>query len=83
MGLWNKKGVIISGLSMAIAAIVGSKLEDGLQKKFNPELVEARNDFKDACFEAIKPSRSEESSSEIFASRIDVETTATEEETSE
>ena len=82
MGLWNKKGIVITAISGLAGLLVSSKLEEILNEKFNPELLEARSDYKNAVLESIKDGHG---NSSIFESTHDdvVDTTATEEETSE
>lgn len=84
MALWNKKGIVITAISGLVGLIVSSKLEEGLTNKFNPELKEAREDFKNAALEGLKTNHG---SDDIFESTIEnhstVDTTATEEETPE
>ena len=78
MGLWNKKGIIITAVSALAGLIVSNKLEEGLTNKFNPELRDAREDFKNGILEAVKGGHEEGAIFESTHSDI-VETTAEEE----
>lgn len=79
MALWNRKGIIITAISGLAGLLVSSKLEEKLNEKFNPELLEARDDFKNGVIESMKTNRQP---GDIFESTIPAVVTE-EEETSE